>query len=91
MSLIACGVLVLEDSRAIGKEEQNCKTPIINVRGCLSSKKKKNCHNFCSNSRNTLKFCMIIEYIPKDFCGKNFQKKIHNGGLNCENSFFGGL
>ena len=34
---------------------------------------------------------MMIEYIPKNFCGKNFQKIIHNGGLNCENSFFGGF
>ena len=37
MSLIACGALFFEDSRAIGKEEQKCKTPIINVRGCSHS------------------------------------------------------
>ena len=90
MSSIACGALVFKDSgAAITKEEQKCKTSKINVRDCLSSKKKKTNRNFCSNSRNTLKFCMIIEYIPKNFCGKNFQKKMHNGGLNCENSFFG--
>ena len=51
--------------------------------------KQKTGHNFCSNSPNTLIFCMIIEYIPKNLCGKNFQKKMHNGGLNCENSFLG--
>ena len=56
-----------------------------------AQKKKKTNHNFCSTGRNTLKFCMIIEYIPRNFCGKNFQKKIHNGGLNCENSFLGAL
>ena len=42
MSSIACGALLFKDSgAAIAKEEQKCKTAKINVRDCLSSKKRK--------------------------------------------------
>ena len=51
MSLIACGNLFFEDSRAVGKGEQKCKTAIINVRDCSSFfvhgsmiKKEMTCH-----------------------------------------------